>query len=82
MFWLLTGESPETLKEGRLVTATVMSAGRDDARVRLTDFGDLEGIVKRGKVSSNGEDISPADRMQRGQTITARCAACIFCEQA
>ncbi|CAL8470742.1 g10284 [Coccomyxa elongata] len=72
VFWLLTGESPETLKEGRLVTATVMSAGRDDARVRLTDFGDLEGIVKRGKVSSNGEDISPADRMQRGQTITAR----------
>ena len=76
VFWLLTGESPETLKEGRLVTATVMSAGRDDARVRLTDFGGVEGIVKRGDVSSKGEDVSPADRMQRGQTISARCAAC------
>ncbi|BDA45673.1 Transcription elongation factor SPT6 [Coccomyxa sp. Obi] len=75
VFWLLTGESPETLKEGRLVTATVMSAGRDDARVRLTDFGDLEGIVKRGDVSSKNRDISPADRMQRGDTISARIKA-------
>lgn len=73
-FWLLTGESAETLRVGRLVTATVVSAGRDDARCRLTDFGDLDAIVRRGEVSSTKEEAAPGDRMQRGQTITARSA--------
>ena len=46
--------------------------GRDDARCRLPDFGDLDALVARGDVSSSGEDVAPGDRMARGQTIHAR----------
>lgn len=71
IFWLLTGETPETLLEGRPVSAVVTSVGRDNARVRLPDFSNLDGIIHAADVSST-QGVNPSDRMQRGQTVAAR----------
>ena len=52
----------------------MVSAGRDDARCRLPDYADLDGLIRPQDVSSTGE-VAPGDRMARGQTVAARSAA-------
>ena len=49
----------------------MLSAGRDDARCRLPDYADLDGLIRPRDVSSSGE-VAPGDRMARGQTVAAR----------
>ena len=72
--------TPMALHSGFRVSGVgVLSCqGRDDARCRLPDFGDLDAIVARGDVSSSADDVAPGDRMARGQTVAARSALRAF----
>jgi hypothetical protein len=75
IFWLLTGETEETLRKGRPVSAVVTSVGREDARVKLPDFSYLDGVIRAEDVSSAADTVAPCDRMQKGQTVSARSYA-------
>ena len=68
---MLCGESAETLKEGREVSAVVTFAGSRDVLVRLPDFGDVEGVITE-LAHDDGESGQPRDRFVRDQAIRVR----------
>ena len=71
VLYMLCGESAETLKEGREVSAVVTFAGSRDVLVRLPDYGDAEGVLT--EVASNwGNPGQPRDRFVRDQAIRVR----------
>ena len=78
---MLCGESAETLKEGREVSAVVTFAGSRDVLVRLPDFGDAEGVITE-VASDYGNPVQPRDRFVRDQAIRVRWvsseSACCF----
>ncbi len=71
---MLCGESAETLKEGREVSAVVTFAGSRDVLVRLPDFGDAEGVISE-VASEYGNPVQPRDRFVRDQAIRVRCVS-------
>ena len=74
---MVTGESEETLREGRRVEAVVRWVGSSMARCSLPEFGNLEAILNDNDISSSGR-VNPADRVQVGATLPARCVRLLF----
>lgn len=73
VFFLCTGETPDTLKLGRRVSARVRFVGENEARCLLPDLGNLEAVLERHEVSaSRGPDINLRDFLQPHQTFDAR----------
>lgn len=71
VLYMLCGESAETLKEGREVSAVVTFAGSRDVLVRLPDYGDAEGVLT--EVASNwGNPVQPRNRFVRDQAVRVR----------
>ena len=75
VFYMLCGESRETLKEGREVSAVVTFAGSRDVLVRLPDFGNAEGVCTPPVNNSGPHQEQPRDLFVRDQAIRVRCAA-------
>lgn len=70
---MLCGESAESLKEGREVTAIVTFAGSKDVLLRLPDFGDAEGVLSEPASDFGNQQGQPRDRYTRDQAIRVRC---------
>ncbi|KAL0039173.1 hypothetical protein WJX77_010168 [Trebouxia sp. C0004] len=70
-FWLLTGETPSTLKLGRRVQATIMGLSGQAAYCSLPDLNDMEAVILADDISSSGP-VRPGDRLRRGDTVPAR----------
>ena len=68
---MLCGESSESLKEGREVSAVVTFAGSRDVLVRLPDFGDAEGVIPE-LAEDHAYPGQPRDRFVRDQPIRVR----------
>lgn len=75
VFYMLCGESRETLKEGREVSAVVTFAGARDVLLRLPDFGNAEGVCTLSANDSGPQQEQPRDLFVRDQAIRVRCAA-------
>ncbi|KAK9828928.1 hypothetical protein WJX72_002842 [[Myrmecia] bisecta] len=71
VFWMLTGESEETLKEGKLVEVVVRFATQDCAYCTLNDASGLEGMLSKEDISSQGP-VDPRDYCKQGATMMAR----------
>ena len=74
VFWMLSGESKDTLKEGKKVEAQVRYVSEDEARCVLNDLSNLEAVISREDISSDGP-VNPRDRLEPNTTVTARSAA-------
>ncbi|KAL4442498.1 hypothetical protein ABPG77_005082 [Micractinium sp. CCAP 211/92] len=73
VFFLCTGETPDTLKLGRKVSARVRFVGENEARCLLPDIGNLEAVLERHEVSATrGPDINLRDFLQPHTTFDAR----------
>lgn len=73
VFWLCSGQSPDTLRPGRKVEARVRFVTETDARCVLTDINGLEAVIHSNHVSSSaGEGIDCRDFLKAGQTVMAR----------
>lgn len=70
-FWLLSGETEDTLKPGRRVQATVQGLSAMAAFCTLPDVRDMEAVISSSDISSSGE-VRPDSRLRRGDTIPAR----------
>lgn len=82
-FWLLSGETEDTLKPGRRVQATIQGLSAMAAFCTLPDVRDMEAVISSSDISSSGE-VRPDSRLRRGDTIPARSAhallpCCIIC---
>lgn len=75
-FWLLTGETPSTLKLGRRVQATITGLSGQAAYCSLPDLNDMEAVILAEDISSSGT-VRPGDRLRRGDTVPAR-SVCAF----
>jgi hypothetical protein len=73
VFWLLTGESKETLKEGRRVEAVIRWVGNDEARAQLPAFNNLDAVLQKNDISSTQPPPEPRDRLRANDTVAARC---------
>lgn len=76
-FWLLSGETEDTLKPGRRVQATVQGLSAMAAFCTLPDVRDMEAVISSSDISSSG-DVRPDSRLRRGDTIPARSAGALF----
>jgi len=66
-FWLLTGETPSTLKLGRRVQATITGLSGQAAYCSLPDLNDMEAVILAGSYSSfPGPPSSAAGHAQTG----------------
>ena len=74
MFWMLSGESPGSLRVGQRVDAHIVWVGSEECRCDLPGFGGLEAVLGRDDISSAGS-VDPRDRVQRGATLAARCGS-------
>ncbi|KAL4447813.1 hypothetical protein ABPG75_005032 [Micractinium tetrahymenae] len=73
VFFLCTGETPDTLKLGRKVSARVRFVSENDARCLLPDIGNLEAVLERHEVSATrGPDINLREVLQPHSTFEAR----------
>ena len=72
VLYMLCGESAETLKEGREVSAVVTFAGSRDVLVRLPDFGNAEGVCTPPISDSGPQQEQPRDLFVRDQAIRVR----------
>ena len=72
-FWLLSGETQDTLKPGRRVQATIQGLSAFAAFCTLPDIRDMEAAISCRDISSSGE-VRPDSRLRRGDTIPARSA--------
>eukprot|EP00884_Botryococcus_braunii_P001188 jgi/Botrbrau1/1106/Bobra.0162s0007.1 len=72
VFWLLSGESKETLKLGRRVEALVRWVGNEEARCQLPAFNNLDALLHRDDISSSMPVSEPRDRLRAGDTVAAR----------
>ncbi|KAL3162429.1 hypothetical protein ABBQ32_010098 [Trebouxia sp. C0010 RCD-2024] len=70
-FWLLSGETEDTLKPGRRVQATIQGLSAMAAFCTLPDVRDMEAVISSSDISSSGE-VRPDSRLRRGDTIPAR----------
>ena len=75
VFYMLCGESRETLKEGREVSAVVTFAGARDVLLRLPDFGNAEGVCTPSANDFGLQQEQPRDLFVRDQAIRVRSAA-------
>ena len=75
-FWLLTGETPSTLKLGRRVQATITGLSGQAAYCSLPDLNDMEAVILADDISSSGP-VRPGDRLRRGDTVPARSACAL-----
>ena len=73
-FWLLSGETPKTLKAGRRVQATIVGLSDVAAYCTLPDLHDIEAVILSEDISSSGP-VRPSDRLRRGDTVAARYEA-------
>ena len=71
IFWLLSGETEQSLKPGRRVQATVMGLSDLAAYCTLPDLHDIEAVILSEDISSSGP-VQPSDRLRRGDTVAAR----------
>lgn len=81
-FWALTGESADTLKEGRLVEARVVFVTADRVKCQLPEFGGLEAELDAADISSRVHGFVDARQcLERGAVVTARCVlvGCALC---
>lgn len=70
-FWLLSGETEDTLKPGRRVQATIQGLSAMAAFCTLPDIRDMEAVISSSDISSSGE-VRPDSRLRRGDTVPAR----------
>lgn len=70
-FWLLSGETEDTLKPGRRVQATIQGLSAMAAFCTLPDIRDMEAVISSTDISSSGE-VRPDSRLRRGDTVPAR----------
>jgi hypothetical protein len=74
VFWLLSGESRESLREGRRVEALIRWVGNEEARCQLPAFNNLDALLHRNDISSQQPPPEPRDRLRVGDTVAARSA--------
>ena len=72
-FWLLSGETEDSLKPGRRVQATIQGLSAMAAFCTLPDIRDMEAVISSSDISSSGE-VRPDSRLRRGDTVPARSA--------
>ena len=78
-FWLLSGETEDTLKPGRRVQATIQGLSAMAAFCTLPDVRDMEAVISSSDISSSGE-VRPDSRLRRGDTVPARSGnQALFC---
>ncbi|KAK9852135.1 hypothetical protein WJX84_004569 [Apatococcus fuscideae] len=69
VFWLMIGETRDTLKPGRPVQATVRYVNENFARVTLDDLGGLEAVLEAGSISRQGH-VNPMERVHVGNILS------------
>lgn len=81
LFWMLTGQDPGSLRQGRQVEVTVRWVGQDEARCTIQELPGVDAVLRVSDISANNPNLSDArDVLSKDDVLPARIQDVDFSE--